>query len=612
MTIPLFGGGGSGGERRDPQSRRPRARAIRRALRGRRQWMLVSLCSFCAALSVLALPLATAHADSNSLGIYSALATGWGIQPYVLNDQFQNVALDQAAPLVYVSMNGSSVGGGSSKARASYFFPGTATTAVPAANGVTVPVPPPAQAYFPGDPKSSSSSVGSFNDGIATQAGGGAQAANAADGYALAQAALGSFQFAPTIPNPPSPPGVPGAPGVPSVPSPPAVPTISGGAPTPTTGGGSGPTPTATPCTLGFLCLPGTYSPSHSGVDAAPAQLQAPQGLLPFPLPDPVEQQLTAALKAAQVANPNLLALSGGKLATTDPTLPYAQADSSSRAETRATDQGVTVSVVTRAQHVELFQGLIDFASVNTTLQGTAPGDGKAAGSGTINTAITGATIAGIPVTIDQNGVAVNDQNASASQVKSLTDQLNAALAQAGIHISLLSSTFSNATGLWQGSGGGVEVTNELSQTIPNPPAGTPSQVSGAVAEAQGTHVDFTIAEATANISASPDTSGSGDNGGSSDSGNGGGSGGGFCFFCGGGGFGGSGGSGGSSSSSTTPGSAGHGGGSFVLPMGLHGFPLLALVFVVQGLSTAAVAATAGYTDDDEKEEKPAVEEETK
>lgn len=610
MTMPLIPGGG------DERSGAPAAHArfgrgvirrfVRRAVRGqRRRWMLISLLSFWLALTTLALPLTTVSADANTLGSYEATASAWAIQPNIVNDSFENVPIaDQAAPYVFVSMDSTP----GAEAKADYFFPGTAISAVPNTQGASVPVPNGVDARYPGN-GSASGQVNGFNDGVATQASAGSQAAQASEGYALAQAAVASYQFAPTIPTLPPPPSAPGAP---ALPSPPPLPTIPSGAPTATaTAGGGGsaptatpirgssPTPTSTTCPLN-LCLPGASSPSHGGVDAIPQSGQ--QGLPPATLPDPIEQQLAAALKAAQVAQPGLLALSGGQLASALPALPYASADIVSQAETRATDDGVTVAVVTHTQKVELFQGLITFASVESTLQAVAPGSNTVKGSGTIATTVTGAAIAGIPVTLDQNGVTVKDQNASAAQVQALSDQLNAALTQAGVHVSLTRSVMTTDIGFWQGAGAGVEVTAALSPASYNPPA----PANGLPA----THVDFSIGQVSASINATPpDATDSGGSGGLDNSG-----GGGYCFFCGGGGgFGGFGGDGGGSGSTTTssPGSSSHPGGAFTLPGGLRGAPLLALVFVIQGLSTAAVAATAGFTNATDISDAPIGEEET-
>lgn len=599
----LRGGGGGDGKRRGPlPSRGSRVQGlIRRLVHGRRRhWMLVSVLSFWLAIITLALPLGIVNADANSLGAYDADASAWAIQPYALNNKFSNVPLDQAAPMVFVHLDNSP----KAKAKASYFFPGTAANAVPASQGVSTSIPTGVEADYPGDNGSVSGQVGGFNDGIASQAAAGSQSAKTSEGYALAQSALASYQFAPAIPAAPTAPGVPGVPGVPTVPP---LPTTGVAAPTATASSGTGgasPTPTKTPTCILIICSPTGYMPAHGGVNASPAM--AFTGLPTFPLPDTVERQLTASLAAAQVKNPSLLALSGGHLASTNPALPYAQADASSQAESRATDNGVTVTVVTRASHVELFQGLIEFASVQANLQGFAPGNG-ARGKGTVNTIVTGATVAGIPVTIDRNGVTVQDKNASASQIQTLTNQLNAALAQAHVRIGLMDTTMSSNTGLWQGAGSGVEVTVGLAP----PSTSLPQPVQGTISGLPATKIDFTIAAVSASILAYPSNASPGSGGsGSSGSGGSGSSGsGGFCLF----GCGGGGGGGGSSTSTTSPGATTHSTGTFTLPGGLHGFPLLAMVFVVQGLSTAAVAATAGFTDGEEdQKEAPVAEEETK
>ncbi|HEX8034851.1 MAG TPA: hypothetical protein VF510_13430, partial [Ktedonobacterales bacterium] len=560
----------------------------RRFLRGAaRRWLLASLLSFWLALLALVVPL-SARADTNSLTSYGATASGWALQPYIVNDSFINVpAADQSTPFVFVSMDNTP----GAQAKASYFFPGTAVNAVPNTQGIPASVPVGVEARYPGT-SPASGNVGGFNDGVASQAAAGSQSAQASEGYALAQSAIASYQFAPTIPATPGT-GVPPVPGAPTVPP---VPTLPGGAtptPTPHAGGGSTPTPapgsSATPTPTPAKCvLPPVCLYSALPVEPSAQSAQGTGTLTPFKLPDPVEQQLAAALKAAELANPSLLNLAGGHLPTTNANLPYAGADVSSEAATRATDSGVVVAVVTRAQHVELLQGLITFASVESTLQATAPAS-QAHGTGTIITRITGAAIAGIPVTIDEKGVTVNDQHASADQIQALTDQLNAALAKAGIHIVLTKSvTKDGESGFWEGAGAGLEVTAEL-----NPAgAGLPSPASGVPA----THVDVSIGKVSASIYATPGTGSGGGNGGGDGSG---GFGDGGCFFCGGGdgGSGGNGsGSGNGSGTSTQP--AKHSGSkTFSLLAGLTGGQLLALVFVVQGVSTGAVAATAGLTD---------------
>lgn len=568
------------------------SRFARRFLRGTfHRWMLASLLSFWLALLALVVPL-SARADANSLASYGATASGWAIQPYIVNDSFINVpAADQSAPFVFVSMDNTP----GAQAKASYFFPGTAVNAVPNTQGVPVTVPVGVEARYPGT-GSASGQVSNFNDGVASQATAGSQSAQASEGYALAQSGITSYQFAPTIP------ATPGTGGVPPLPTAPPVPTLPGGAiPTPTSPVGGGSTPTVTPgsgktptptpvnCVLPPVCL---YSalPVEQSTQAA----QGTGTLAPFKLPDAVEQQLAAALKATEIANPSLLNLTGGHLPVTDAALPYAGADASSQAATRATDGGVVVAVVTRAQRVELLQGLITVASVESTLQATAPAS-TAHGSGTIITRITGAAIAGIPVTIDEKGVTVNDQNASADQIQTLSDQLNAALAKAGVHVALIKSVTNSDAGFWEGAGAGLEVTAEL-----NPAgAGLPSPASGIPA----THVDFSLGKVSASIYATPG-SGNGDGGGGT-----GGGGDGSSYYCCDSGSG----SGGNISGTGTPSPTKHGGSKrFSLLAGLNGGELLALVFVVQGVSTGAVAATAGYTDSKAKAAEAATEEESK
>ncbi|HEY7985018.1 MAG TPA: hypothetical protein VID73_12660 [Ktedonobacterales bacterium] len=552
-------------------------RHLRRALAGKRRALtLASAGSFILALGALALP-AMAYADTNSLTAYGATASGWAIQPYVVNDAFLNVpAADQSAPYAFITMDNTP----GARARASYLFPGTAVNAVPNTQGVAVSVPDGVEARYPGN-GSASTKVGEFNDGVAAQSAAGTQAAQASEGYAQAQAALANYQFAPPAFAPPAPPtlppvAVPTLPG--SVPTPPAAPGLT---PTPTMPAAPAtPAPTAThaPICIGPLCVGPTPDSSQTAPRtttlAAPAPAATPA---PIALPDTVEQTLAAALKAAQISNPDLLSLAGGKLAAPDPKLPYAAADAASQATARATDSGVTVQVYTRATNVQLLQGLISFASVESTLDATAPAAAKD-GSGTIATRIAGATIGGVPVTIDDKGVTVQDQNASADQVHALTDQLNAALAQANIHIEVIKTVTSAKTGFWEGAGAAVEVTAGVSPSA----TGLPSPASGV----PGTKVDFTLAQVSANVYATPGQP-TADNGGSSDTGGGFGFGFGQCCDASGGNTSGNGGT------TTT-----HGKGTSLSVLGgLSGGALLALVFVVQGLSTAAAAATAGYTD---------------
>src|SRR5205807_2034339 len=123
--------------------------------------------------------------------------------------------------------------------------------------------------------------------------------------------------------------GVPPVPGAPTVPP---VPTLPGGAtqtPTPHGGGGSTPTPapgsSATPTPTPAKCLlPPVCLYSALPVEPSAQSAQGTGTLTPFKLPDPVEQQLAAALKAAELANPSLLNLAGGHLPTTNANLPYA------------------------------------------------------------------------------------------------------------------------------------------------------------------------------------------------------------------------------------------------------------------------------------------------
>jgi hypothetical protein len=417
----------------------------------------------------------------------------------------------------------------------------------------------------------------------------------------------------PSVPTPPAlPPSLPTA-------APQATPTATsggnGGTATPTpavtpspnptaTPTATAPTPTATPnCPPIIGCLRGSTGDHGQAPDALSVQVvpaatpQARSASIPPPkLPDYVEQALVTQLRAVQLANPTLLKLgTKSQLAATDPSLPYASGDIASAAATRATDTGVGVGVGTHAANVQLFQGLITFATVDSTLQAVAPAS-TAPGSGSITTRITGAAIAGIQVTIDEKGVHAANQGASPDQIKQVSDLLNLALANAGVHIALTKTTSKVDAGFWEGAGGGLEVTAEL-----NPGATLPSPASGIPA----THVDFTIGAVSASIYAVPGSSvgtGGGDSGGGY-----GGGGGGFCFFCGGSG------PGVPSGSGPTPNppasSGGHG--PLSLPVNLGGGELLALAFVVQGVATAAVAAAGGMAESAAKAAKVVGEEES-
>lgn len=545
--------------------------------RGRARWRWLRLALGGAAASwlavlMLALPL-VARGAPTTLASYGASASGWAIQPYIENDEFINIpAVDQTAPYVYVAIDQNP----SADAKAAYFTPGTAINAALGTNSVPYQVPSGVEARYPGQ-SPASSQAGVFNDGVATQAAAGSQEAQAQEAYAQAAAAVASYQFAP-------PPGlVPGGGGVPPLPTLPPLPTVpplpgssptatpAGAHPTPTPTHGSNSTPTATPCPLG-ICLTPIAAPQA----ARPAQT-AQAGPAPVTLPDALEKQLQAALRVAELVNPQALKISGVKLAATDPTLPYAQADVSGQAVAQASDSGVVVTVVTRAAHVELFQGLITFATIETTLSGEAPVT-PTPGKGQLATRITGMAIAGIPVTLDQNGVTVTDQSVlSGAQIATLSKALNGALAAAGIQIGLVKTTSASDSQKWEGSGGGVQVTAAFDAAPGSVPA---------------THINFTLGMATASLYALGGGSGFDNSGGGGLGG----------FF---GGFFGSPPGGGG-----TPGPSG-GGGSVRFPGSLTPGELLALLFIVQGVSTAAAAATARQADAIQHLSQPAAEEET-
>src|SRR5579875_1465469 len=372
----------------------PHARGRRGAQGRRRAWLRrLALASFAAGwLGIIGLvwPLAV-HGQANDVSLlssYGATASGWAIQPYIESDQFSTIpATDQSAPYVYTSIQGDIFPDGSTsetaKAKAAYVTAGTAPNAVLTqagqAGAPSEQVPDGVEADYPGATGSASSSIGAVSDGVATQACAGGEQAQAAEATAQAYSTLASYRFAPSqlgaLPSGCTPPALPGGvptppalPTLPPLPTPPALPTLPGGSgatptATPSAGGGTGatpvptatraaPTPTATSCPL-IICLGGqpqqaAYQPevaAHTG--ASP---------VPVPLPDVVEQQLATALKAAELANPNLLALAGGKLAAPNLGLPYAAADISAQSAVQASNSGAQATLVVHGGHVELFQ----------------------------------------------------------------------------------------------------------------------------------------------------------------------------------------------------------------------------------------------------------------
>lgn len=515
----------------------------------------LSLASFavgCLGVVMLAVPLVVhgQAAQITALATYNGSASGWAIQPYVENDQYINVPVgDQYAPYVFTAIDSSP----SAAAKAAYITPGTAINAVLGTNGAPVSVPDGVDARYPGN-GNTSSQVGAFNDSVATQAAAGSESAQAQEDFAQADAAIAAYQFAPPVfvPLPTGGGGVPTVPPVPTVPGAPTPP-VGGGGGTPTpspTPGGSGPTPT--PCLVPPLCIPSQQA--MRAVSPSP----------PVKLPDPVEQQLAAALQAFKLANPQLASISGGPTVTPNPNLPYAQADVAGQSIAQASDSGVQIAVGTHAGKIELFQGIITFAAVDTSLSASVPAV-AAPGQGSISTRISGMTIAGIPVTLDQNGVTIASQSGlGGSQIQTLSAALNQVLKASGIQIGLIQAVSTAGTQSWQGSGGGVQVI----ATFNSPSASAPVQT---------THIRFTIGVATGSASATPNQQSL------------------SCPDCGFGFFGGFFGFPGVPGSPGSPSSQGQG--IFGLPSRLSPGEMLALLFIVQGFSTAAVAGAASQAD---------------
>ncbi len=593
---------------------RRRARGDRRGSTLLQRWLRrFALAGFISGwLGVIGLAVPTViHGATDAFDSYGATGTGWAIQPYIVNDEFINIpAADESTPYVYVAIDS----GPSAEARAAYFFPGTAINGALASQNVSYQVPNGVDARYPGS-GSASDQVGPVNDGVASQIGAASESAQAAEASAKATAQLASYQLAPqTNGQPPTPPsGLPAAPPVPSVPPLPTAPGAPGlpgpgtsaPTPTPSSAGGSAPpaaAPTATPSKtcVGPVCLAESVGSTHPLASVAPAVLATPK----IQLPDPVEQALATQLRAAELANPGLLQLAGGKPVAIDQSLPLAAADETGQAVATASNDSVNITVAVHATHVELFQGLITIAAIDSTLTGIAPG-AVAQGKGTVTTTITGMTIAGIPVTVNQNGVQVNGTGGNVSSAaplpvspQTLTDALTSALTTAGITISLAKTTSMSDVQKWQGAGGGLEITGSLA-----PGNGVPA-----------THVDFSLGMVTGSVYAVP-SSGSGgggdvlggffDSGGSYDSYGSGDSG---YFDSSSGGF-------GSGDTGTTPGSTTparhHAANLASIPSSLSPGELLSMLFIVQGFSTAAVASAASTAEGASRASQLLIEEES-
>lgn len=615
-----------------------------RRQRTRRQRLLrhvtrFSLATGCVGVVALTAPL-IAHGQVSTLASYGVDASGAAITPYLESDQYQSIPVtDESAPYIYVNISGSQ-DSASADAVASYLHPSTLVNAGLNTNNVNAQPPTgvasDVEARYPGN-GSQSTQVGVFSDGVANQGSAGIQSAQANETQSQAEAQVVGYQFIPPsgapsspVPVPPLPTGLPPLPTLPPLPgvtplptsspsggpggsggsggsSPTATPTSTGGS-----GGSGGATPTPTPCaTIAIIggCVPGTET-RH-----VPTKAHVETPILP--LPDIFEQRLSLALQAIEGANPGLLQLANGKLPNPNAGLAFASAaDVSSEGITQVSDSGVGVAIQTHAGQIEVFQGLITIQSMQSTLRANVPADGSN-GTGTITTQVSGATIAGIPVTIDANGVQINCPTSgsipapcagsgSGQTIKQLSQQLNTALAASGISITTDPSTITPAPGKWDGTGGAVQISGTLSSTptqpslpggvtlptLPQPPSvpGLPGIPSTPAIGA--THVNYELGQVVASLYAAPAafTASGGGNGGFGFPGNPGLPGFISTVF---------GSPGGSSNGSSGRGQSGRG--IFSVPYALTPGELLAILLIVEGFSTAAVAAAASNAETGDK-----------
>jgi hypothetical protein len=139
----------------------------------------------------------------------------------------------------------------------------------------------------------------------------------------------------------------------------------------------------------------------------------------------------------------------------------------SSRATATTDGDRVTVHAVTQASGFDLL-GLVHVDSIVTDLTATADGGTTRLSGGT---RVVGATLAGIPITIDADGIHATSGKAGllGGIVSPLVDNLNRLLGQAGIHVTVAGPVqLQGASGPGQLSSSGLRVDVEISpRTFP-------------------------------------------------------------------------------------------------------------------------------------------------
>jgi hypothetical protein len=165
-----------------------------------------------------------------------------------------------------------------------------------------------------------------------------------------------------------------------------------------------------------------------------------------------------------------------------------------SEAWTETDGATVTVRSLSRTEGFDLL-GMLKIDSIVTELKATSMGSGtKLSG----RTRVSGATFAGQPVTIDGSGIHMDDSDNDVSR----TGDLNAALANAGMHVSVVEPTQSVGGTGGQRAANGVRIDFEFSpRTFPevsalldlvppieNPAPGAPS-VEDLIAVARARHL---------------------------------------------------------------------------------------------------------------------------